>query len=116
MGKATLAYGESIAAELDALDKPLRPLTGHTIVSVEKLRKELVAIRRQGFSVDNEEALPGVRCVAAPILSPVGLPMAAVALQGPSVRMSRDRIKRLAPLVRAAAEELARVMPPSHRL
>jgi IclR family acetate operon transcriptional repressor len=116
MGKVTLAHGESIAAEIDGLEKPLRPLTSNTIVSVEKLTKELETIRRQGFSVDNEEALPGVRCIAAPILSASGLPVGAVAIQGPSVRMSRVRLKSLAPLVRSAAEELARMMPTAHHL
>lgn len=116
MGKVTLAHSESIAAEIEALEKPLHPLTNNTIVSDHILHNELETIRRQGFSIDNEEALPGVRCIAAPILSPSGLTMGAVAIQGPSVRMPRRRLKSLAPVVLGAAEELARLMPTTHHL
>jgi len=116
MGKATLAFGESIRAEVEALEKPLRPLTANTIVSAKALREELESIRRRGFSIDDEEAIPGVRCVAAPILSSARLPFAAVAIQGPSVRMTPPRLKKLGPVVREAAEELAHLVPTSRHL
>jgi IclR family acetate operon transcriptional repressor len=116
MGKATLSQAPSIEEELLTLDEPLRPLTEKTITTVSKLRIELDLIRRRGYSVDDEEAIPGVRCVAAPILSPAGHPIAAVAVQGPAVRMTRTRLKGLGPVVRGAAAEIAPLIPHTHQL
>lgn len=113
MGKATLSHGaRSIDEEIDALVRPLRRLTEHTITSVTALRKELNLIRRRGYSVDNQEAIEGVRCVAAPILSPDGRLLAAIAVQAPAVRMSDARLKQVVPGIRAAARETAHVLPP----
>ena len=116
MGKATLSQALSIEEEVSALETPLRALTNKTITSTSELRKELETIRRRGYSIDDEEALPGVRCVAAPILSPSGRPIAAVAIQGPAVRMTRTRIKGLASVIRSAADEIAPLIPTTHQL
>lgn len=116
MGKATLSQARFIEEELRTLEKPLRPLTSKTITTVSKLRTELEVIRRRGYSVDDEEAIPGVRCVAASILSPAGHPIAAVAVQGPAVRMTRTRLKALGLVVRGAAEEIAPLIPDTHQL
>lgn len=117
MGKASLAHaGSSIASEVAGLRKPLEALTPHTITSPTKLRQELERIRSRGYSIDDEEALLGVRCVAAPILSPAGHLLAAVAVQGPAVRMSAQRLDAFAPVIRAVADEIARVLPTGHRL
>jgi IclR family transcriptional regulator, acetate operon repressor len=114
MGKASLSHGaRTIEQEAAALRKPLRPLTPKTITSARRLREELERIRARGYSIDDEEALDGVRCVAAPILSQ-GRLLAAVAVQGPAVRMPRKRLEALAPVVRRAAEEIAQVIPSLH--
>jgi IclR family transcriptional regulator, acetate operon repressor len=117
MGKAYLSHGSlSIEQEVAALDRPLRALTTRTLTSAPKLREELTRIRRRGYSIDDEEALAGVRCVAAPILSPNGEMLAAVAIQAPAVRMPRTRLKQLSGVIRQAADEIAQVMPGSHHL
>lgn len=113
MGKATLSHGaRSIEEEVADLETPLRRLTKNTITSTAALTKELTRIRRRGYSIDNQEAIEGVRCVAVPILSPEGDLLAAMAAQGPTVRMSDDRLKRAVPALRAAAKEIAQLLPP----
>lgn len=116
MGKVVLAHGASIEDEIDALPRPLRALTPKTIISTGHLRVELTQIRRQGYSLDDEEAIAGVRCVAAPIVSAEGRVIAALAIQAPAVRMPRARLKQLAPVVIGAAQEIALILPTSHRL
>lgn len=111
MGKVTLAHSGDLTVEVDHLPDPLRRLTTRTLTERSLLMDELETIRRRGYSVDNEEAVHGVRCLAAPILTPDGLPMAAVAIQGPTVRMSRRRVTSLASLVRATAEEVTALLP-----
>ena len=114
MGKATLAYCADVQSEVDSLPHPLVRLTGRTITEQATLLAELRTIRNRGFSVDDEEAIPGVRCVAAPILSPSGRPVAAVAIQGPAVRMSRSRLKELSGMVCETARAITRLLPLSH--
>lgn len=115
MGKATLSRSSSLEDEVARLPS-LRALTPHTIVSREKLLRELQQIRHRGYSLDNEEALMGVRCVAAPIVSSQGTLLGAVAIQAPAVRMPRPRLKKLAPLAVAAADEIAQMVPTAHHL
>ena len=116
MGKATISHSPSIDHEIDALPRPLQALTLKTITSVAELRRELEQTRKRGYSLDDEEAIAGVRCVAAPIVSVQGQVLAALAIQAPAVRMPRSRLKELAPLAVAAAHEIAEMMPSSHRL
>lgn len=116
MGKVTLAHSASIDDEIDALPRPLRALTPKTITSTEELRAELTQIRRQGYSLDDGEAITGVRCVAAPIVSAEGRVIAALAIQAPAVRMPRARLKQLAPVAIGAAREIALIMPAAHHL
>jgi len=116
MGKVSLAHSASIDDEIKALPRPLRALTPKTIISPDELRSELIQIRRQGYSLDDGEAITGVRCVAAPIVSADGRLLAALAIQAPAVRMSRARLKQLVPVAIAAAGEIASMMPASHQL
>jgi DNA-binding IclR family transcriptional regulator len=45
--------------------------------------------------------------IAAPILARSGIAHAAIGVQGPSVRLTVDRLRELAPDVTAAADEIA---------
>jgi IclR family acetate operon transcriptional repressor len=113
MGKATLSHGpRSIDEEIASLDMPLQRLTRNTITTAAALRKELNLIRRRGYSIDEQEAIEGVRCVAVPIISPEGDLLAAMALQGPAVRMTDAQLKRAVPMLRTAAQEMAGLLPP----
>lgn len=104
IGKCLLAWTqpETNLAEL-ALDR----LTPATITTVARLRTELAAVREQGYSVDREEAVLGVRCVGAPIAGGGATPLAALAVQGPSVRFPDERIPELAVAARGTAERIS---------
>ena len=93
------------------MDIPLPRLTKNTITSVTALIKELDLIRRRGYSVDDQEAIEGVRCVAVPIISPEGDLLAAMAVR-PAVRMTDAQLKRAVPMLRTAAEQIAALLPP----
>jgi DNA-binding IclR family transcriptional regulator len=45
--------------------------TPTTITNAQQLREELGRIRARGWSFDNGEDYPDVRCVAAPVLTPI---------------------------------------------
>jgi DNA-binding IclR family transcriptional regulator len=85
-------------------------VTPRTIANITELRAELDKVRRQGYAVDNEEALLGCRCVSAPILNNEGVAIGAVSVAGPVTRMSLVQVPGLAKLVRAAANAVSTVM------
>lgn len=109
-GKALLAFSEDVQAEIAGLGK-LKRLTPATITSRRALRRELDEIRQRGYSVNAGERIPGVCGVAAPVLTKNEVAIAAVAVQGPQIRMPEERISELGSLVMKTAQETADVIP-----
>ncbi|MGG6313086.1 IclR family transcriptional regulator [Paenibacillus macerans] len=66
----------------------------------------LEQVKSAGFSIDNEETEPGVRCIAAPIWR-AGRVAAAVAISGPSVRVSREMDEENSKLVRRFSHQIS---------
>jgi len=64
--------------------------TENTITDRAELKAELVDIRERGHAYDREERLPGLRCVAAPVTSEDGDPVAALSVSGPTSRIKGD--------------------------
>lgn len=110
MGKSLLAFNDELRAQVPA-DSQLPRLTAKTHGDAPSLFADLAEIRKRGWSIDDEESMLGVRCVAAPILDGSGHARAAIAVQAPAVRMPDSRLFELGPEVRRAADELAHMLP-----
>ena len=67
---------------------------------------ELAAVRRRGWASSVAEREPGVASVSAPVLADGAL-LGALCVSGPVSRLGNSPGRRLAPLVVAAARELA---------
>jgi branched-chain amino acid transport system substrate-binding protein len=80
LGKAMLAYSAEEFRQ-DAADRLTR-LTPYSITQREHFFDELASIRESGISWDREEAQLGLRCIAAPIMTPQGAPIAALSISG----------------------------------
>lgn len=91
LGKAILAYlpDEKQAEIIEGIDLERR--TPDTITSAEDLHEELEATADRGYSIDNEENVVGLRCVAAPVREGDKV-LGSVSLAGPSSRITHDRI------------------------
>jgi len=96
--------------QIDALLKVrgLPRITDNTITSPETMWASIRVIRQRGWSFDDEEHLPGTRCVAAPIYDEHEEPLGAISLAGPSTRLRDERIRQLGPVVSHFAEEITR--------
>lgn len=82
---------------------PLERFTPNTIVDADQLLAEVDASIARGWSVDEEEYLPGLVCLA--VLVPCDSGNLAVAMQGPSIRLDmRDSSRYLTALKRAARD------------
>jgi len=109
-GKLLLAHLPAAQrhALLDGL--PLARYTSTTLGSREALEAEFRRIRKEGYSVDAEEFVEGLVCVAVPVPAhhQGGTPRCAVALQAPAARMSLPQAIDRLPQLQAAAQALAR--------
>ncbi len=95
MGKAMLAGAADPAAEIAALGE-LKALTGATLTTPQQLLRDLEQTRERGWAINDGERDPGVRTIGAAVLGPDGRPIAGVAVQGPAVRMTDERLPELA--------------------
>jgi DNA-binding IclR family transcriptional regulator len=106
-GKALLAFLPT-AAQDDLISRlVLTKHTRNTIDTPQALKSELARIRRQHFSLNDEEVEEGVRCVAAPIFDFRGRVIATLSIAGPIFRITRDRVPKLARIVTDAAQALS---------
>ncbi|MFT0859174.1 IclR family transcriptional regulator [Ancylobacter sp. G4_0304] len=105
-GKAILAAMNPEARRAWLGDDQLKRFTEHTHVSRRALQADLAVIAERGFSIDDEEHTPGMRCVAAAVLDEWREPVGALSISAPVVRMPPERIADLGIRVREAAQRL----------
>ncbi|MFD0959164.1 IclR family transcriptional regulator [Paenibacillus chungangensis] len=72
-------------------EERLSSFTDHTIGSLDKLLAELAKIRLDGYAIDEEEAVLGFSCAAAPIIGANGSVVAAVSCSVPQSRWARKK-------------------------
>ncbi|MFW8637015.1 HTH-type transcriptional regulator BhcR [Cribrihabitans pelagius] len=87
--------------------RQLQQFTTKTLTAPEALRADLAQIRSRGWSFDDEEKAPGMRCVAAPVYGMQGEVLAGISVSGPAARMPDARISEIGALVKGAAEKLS---------
>jgi len=82
--------------------------TPHTIRGATLLRKEFALVRQRGYSLDNEEAYLGSRCIGAPIFEASGKIAAALSVSGPTTRVTREKVPAFAATAKSAALAISR--------
>ena len=105
-GKALLAFLPE-----EQVNKILREglirYTENTPDSVAAVHDALRAARLQGFAMSDQEYEKDISAVAAPILSDTQYPIAAIAVAGPSYRLTCDRMLELGRTILATTEAIA---------
>ncbi|HEY0877964.1 MAG TPA: IclR family transcriptional regulator [Zeimonas sp.] len=89
------------------------PLIRHTPQTLDdpgRLEAEIERVQQQGYATDNEEYLPGVCCVAVPVVDADGRVVAALSLHAPLSRLSLDEALQFLPAMRSAAVEMAQTI------
>ncbi|HEX5299169.1 MAG TPA: IclR family transcriptional regulator, partial [Streptosporangiaceae bacterium] len=105
LGKVLLAFG---TAQLPG--GQLERRTDKTITSETALRAELAAVRTRGYAVTDEELEPGLIAVATPIRGYDSAVVAALAVSGPTNRMTRDSVPAIAGYCAEEAAALSAVL------
>lgn len=107
LGKALISeFSDEQLAEL-VEQHPFVQRTRRTITSLEVLRAHLSDIREQGYSLDDEESIVGLRCVAAPIRNEKGEIVAAVSVSGPSSEYGESAFSEYVAAVTEAAHGIS---------
>lgn len=107
LGKLFLSGMTQLQAEKLVSVLPLQRYTENTITDPDRLLDELRNIRRKGYSVDNQEFMSGVVCVAVPVSGPDGRVCAGIALSAPEARMTLQQARRYVGLLQEAADKLS---------
>lgn len=108
MGRVLLAHLSP--AELDSLLSRIEftRYTEKTVISVEKLRQALSAVRKEGHALIDQELELGLRSMGVPVRSAAGRVVAAISVEAHGQRVSlQDMQTRFLPYLRAAAQELS---------
>jgi IclR family acetate operon transcriptional repressor len=69
---------------------------------------ELAEATKRGYSIDDEENEPNVRCVGAVVRNFTGSPIGGISMSGLAFMLSLDQLRELSSVVRAAAGEISR--------
>jgi len=105
-GQAIVAFWPEEEIER-LIARGLTPSTRNTITDSARFREKLRHIRREGYALSVEELHEGVSSIAAPVRDANGEVVASVSIAGPSRRINRMAIPRLARLVMEAAAEVS---------
>lgn len=106
-GKAMLAFMPP-EQQRSVLDQPLKQLTPHTIIDPLELARELDRIAARGYSLDYNEVVVGVRCVAMPILDRDGRPVGAISISGTSLKRPGPQLDHMVEMLNEACGYVSR--------
>jgi DNA-binding IclR family transcriptional regulator len=106
-GKAMLAYLSDEDQER-VLEGPLEALTQKTFTTPAALRRELTRIRERGYSIDDQEVVMGVYCVAVPILDAQNRPVGAMSITGLSPKAPGPDVQPLVDMLNEACGYVSR--------
>ncbi|UKS28103.1 IclR family transcriptional regulator [Paenibacillus sp. HWE-109] len=111
------AVGKVLAAfrTKEEIDKLLRnyhfsKITDATITEIEAFLNELNQVREQGYSIDNQENEPGVRCAAAPIFEHNGSVVAAISISSLISTVDDLLFKQYIALLKKEAETISQTL------
>ena len=106
VGKALLAWRppQEVARLLG--NGPYPAYTPRSAVTLDALQAELQRVREQGYSLDDEEREPGVRCLAAPLRGGGGSVVAALSVSAPVSRFGEAQVAPFAAALLASAAQV----------
>lgn len=93
LGKVLLAYEPEENVKRIIKVEGLPRFTASTITDADELEQTLAKVRKQGYATDQEEILPDLCCIGAPIHNHTGHVIAAISMSIPAYRFQRSQIE-----------------------
>jgi DNA-binding IclR family transcriptional regulator len=106
LGKALLAAGPDDELEVYIEHAANRSLP-RSAFDREAFRAKIALARQRGYSIEDGESSPGVRCLAVAVRGVGGSPLFAISLTGPSGRFTAERMAACVPEMLAVARDLS---------
>jgi len=107
VGKAAIAELSDEELHMYVGDN-LRRFTPNTITDINDLKKHLIIVRQEGVAFDDEEYNLGIRGIGAALKNGDGDVVGAISILGPSVRLTRARLRECVPVIKNYALEISR--------
>ncbi|MEC9368901.1 MAG: IclR family transcriptional regulator [Pseudomonadota bacterium] len=108
-GKVLLAYLPAKLRHRLLTTAKLRAYTEKTMTRAADIETALETVRKQGYGLNFDEFSIGIGGVGVPILDSAGRALAAVAIQGPTVRLNARKAVQHVPRLQAAAKRLGKL-------
>ena len=105
-GKVLLAFADQATRAQELRRVAREPLTARA-PNLEELTAQLDEIRETGWSMSFGEREEGLAAAAVPIRDQAGGVSAALAISGPTARLTAERLEALRPQLSAAAQEIS---------
>ncbi|HTP07482.1 MAG TPA: IclR family transcriptional regulator [Anaerolineae bacterium] len=93
LGKVLLAYQPEENVKRIIKIEGLPRFTANTITDAGELEQALAKVRKQGYAIDQEEILPDLCCIGAPIYNYTGQVIAAISMSIPAYRFQRSQVE-----------------------
>ncbi len=106
-GKLLMAHAPADVQARFLKSAPFAPRTKKTITTAKALMREFQTIRRAGYSLDNQEFLQGVVCLAVPDRDRSGNVVAGLAVMAPEASFPLAKAKRHLPDILHCAEMIS---------
>lgn len=108
VGKAMISVLSDEALEPLIASIEFKRFTEFTLNDAAALRAEVQMIRAQGYAEDREEHEPGIRCVAAPLLSAQGQLRGGISVTVPVFRLQAGQLEQWRIWVTEAAATISK--------
>jgi DNA-binding IclR family transcriptional regulator len=109
-GKSILAFLPEKETEMILSHCQFKRLTPKTIADRTQFVSELEGVRKNGFSISNEEFREGIRAVGSPIFNMESRVIGAIVIVAPTFRLRRKDFPLLGQRVKRAALEISQKM------
>jgi DNA-binding IclR family transcriptional regulator len=93
--------------------KGLVRYTSKTVIDPRQFLREIERVKEQGYAVDDEEYIPGVRAVAAPLLS-ISSPPAAIWVVGFTSTLDDQKVKTVIREIQETVQEIDQSLRGAH--
>ncbi len=107
LGKALIAWLPEEDLKRIIRDHGLPRLNDNTIASPRKLLEELARTRKNGYSIDDEEADIGTRCLGAPVFNSDGRVVTAISLMGTTEQVIPENLAVFCAELKRTADALS---------
>ncbi|MGF0033741.1 IclR family transcriptional regulator [Bariatricus sp. SGI.154] len=114
VGKALLADMSDDKIQHIWEQSDIRKLTDYTVTDFDKFKKIIASIRKDGYSLDNEENELGVRCIAVSLKDYRGKSHYAISISAPKDRMSDEQLKNFQKLILQIKDQIQWEMGQRH--